>query len=385
MKVLFKTPLRGFFRHLQSEHAIHATMQFPQTVLYETQSAWSHLVKRIARWSLWDYLGIIQTPKAQAGDCDIYGSFNRFLRADKPYFIYVENPTALYHYSLCRGKSFLGKRSIQKAINDHQLKALICMSEACKSTFEQVCAKVPDACMLTRIYPLVPDNPFVNEKQIISRCEQQDTLKLLYIAQGLRFLSKGALEIVEAFTRLQTDGLNLSLTIVTSLQEMNKEIIDTIQHTDGITLYDFKFSFSEMQELYASHHILLIPSSDDSFNLTVLEAMKAGLPALASRLYAIPEMIADGENGYLTDPAWWFFDEHNIPNPAVWNHRKETIYSGKRNERITKFLEEKIRLLYANRDLLKQLSLNSYHKAMTPPFSRDYIANQWNELFNKIG
>lgn len=208
---------------------------------------------------------------------------------------------------------------------------------------------------------------------------------MLFIAQGLRFLSKGALEIIEAFTRLRTDGLNLSLTMVTSLQEVNKEIIDTIQHTGGITLYDFKFSFSEMQELYASHHILLIPSSDDSFNLTVLEAMKAGLPALASRLYAIPEMIADGENGYLTDPAWWFFDEHNILNHAVWNHRKETIYSGKKNERITQFLEEKIRLLYANRDLLKQLSLNSYQKAMTPPFSRDYIVNQWNELLNKIG
>lgn len=172
MKVLFKTPLRGFFRHLQSEHAIHATMQFPQTVLYETQSAWSHLVKRIARWSLWDYLGIIQTPKAQAGDCDMYASFNRFLKADEPYFIYVENPTALYHYSLYRGKSFIGKQTVQREINNHQLKALICMSEACKSTFEQVCAKVSDACMLTRIYPLVPDNPFVNEKQIISRCEQ---------------------------------------------------------------------------------------------------------------------------------------------------------------------------------------------------------------------
>lgn len=385
MKVLFKTPLRGFFRHLQNEHAIHATMQFPKTVLYETQSAWSHLVKRIARLSLWDYLGIIQTPNAQAGDCDMYASFNRFLRADKPYFIYVENPTALYHYSLYRGKSLLGKQTIQRAINDNHLRALVCMSEACKNTFEQVCAKVPDTCLLTRIYPLVPDNPFVNDEQIINRCAQSEPLKMLYIAQGVRFLSKGALEVMEAFIRLRASGLDVSLTMVTSLREVDEKIIVAIQETNGITLHDFTFTFSEMQQLYAAHHLLLIPSSDDSFNLTVLEAMKAGLPALASRLYAIPEMIADGENGYLTEPAWWFFDEHNIPNPSVWNHRKETIYSGKRNERITQFLEEKIRLLYTNRELLTKLSLNSYHKAMTPPFSRDYIATQWNELLEQIG
>lgn len=386
MKVLFKTPLRGFFRHLLQEKSIHAEFQSVTGAMYETQSTLKYIIKSVARSRLFDVLGIIQVPNAIGEDCDIYGSYNRFLRADKPYFICVENPTALYHYCLHRGQSFLGKHHLSTHISDNNLKALVYISKACQSTFEQVCIHVPEACTQRQIYPLVPDNPLVSESTIINRCQAPKTLKLLFVAQGNVFTTKGALEVLEAFRRLRKEGLtDMTLTMITSLSDVPKEALLIAQQQEGCSVYDFKFSFTEMEKIYAEHSILLIPTSQDSSPLTVLEAMKAGLPALASRLYAIPEMIADGENGYLTDPAWWFFDAHNIPNPAVWNHRKETIYSGKRNERITKFLEEKIRLLYANRDLLKQLSLNSYHKAMTPPFSRDYIANQWNELFNKIG
>ena len=102
MKVLFKTPLRGFFRHLLQEKSIHAEFQSVTGAMYETQSTLKNIIKRVARSRLFDVLGIIQVPNAIGEDCDIYGSYNRFLRADKPYFICVENPTALYHYCLYR-------------------------------------------------------------------------------------------------------------------------------------------------------------------------------------------------------------------------------------------------------------------------------------------
>lgn len=383
MKIHFATPVRGFFQHLFRDPQINANITFPKNSLYEINNWKNRLVKTIVRSYFFDKFGIIKSIKVQKIHCDIYGSFNRFLNADKPYFIYVENPTALYHYRLLRAKSYFGKQRIKKEIESPNLKALICMSKACYSTFEQVCSKIPARVTLAQIYPLVPDNNYISTNKIRTRCNA-DSVKLLFIAQGLRFTSKGALEVLFAYRRLKQNGFNITLTMVTSFKDANQEAIDLVKKDSSIILHDFHFSYEEMQKLYASHTLLVIPTSDDSFNLTVLEAMKAGLPVIGSRLYAIPEMVKEGENGFLCNPAYWFFDQANLPNPSVWNNRKKTIYSGKICEEIVKFLYDKIQLLFNDRSLLMKMSLDSYNKSNFPPFSRDFITNQWNKLFDSM-
>lgn len=47
---------------------------------------------------------------------------------------------------------------------------------------------------------------------------------------------------------------------------------------------------------------LLFPSYTEGFPLTLLEAMSLGLPVIATRVGAIPEMIDEGLGGYLVDP-----------------------------------------------------------------------------------
>lgn len=379
IKIFFPTQIRGFFKHLFEEKDINASIGYKKNAIYEVGSWTSNLIKSIARLPIFDKLGVIYSVTVNGEQCDCYGSFNRFLNADRPYFIYVENPTALYHYCLNRGTSWLGKKRIRNKLADKNLKALVCMSKACQTTFATVCGKPRKDCILTQIYPLVPDNPRVNEDYIDKRCRKEE-IKLLYIAQGIRFLSKGALEVLEAFKKMKLDGLNVSLTMITSFQDVDPAKLKLAKDTCGVDLYDFKFTYDEMQKLYASHNILLIPTSDDSFNLTVLEAMKAGLPIIGSSLYAIPEMVVDNENGFLCEPAWYFFDKNNMPNPVVWNHRKETIYSGEMNKRVADYIYDKVSLIVGDRKLLLRMSLDSWNKSRTSPFSRDYIVNQWNEL-----
>lgn len=384
MRIYFATSLRGFFKHIITEKELCATITSEKSAIYELNNRVIRFLKGIVRLPLFDYLGLIRVPAVKSVDGDAYGSFNRFLVADKPYFIYVENPTALFHYCIHRSKTFLGKRNVRGNLCNPQLKALVCMSKACRDTFEKVCGQVPPSCVLTQIYPLVPNNSHVSERLIKDRYSYNG-LKLLYIAQGVRFLSKGGLEVIEAFRRLKQSGYAVSLTVVTSFSDADRRGLDLAKETEGITLFDFQFSFDQMQQLYANHHVLLIPTSDDSFNLTVLEAMKAGLPIIGSCLYAIPEMVKDGENGYLCEPAWWFFDKYNLPNPSVWNHRRKTIYSGKRNERIIQFLVEKITIMYNDRELLCHMSMDSWRKATSAPFSKEYIVSQWNQLFSMLG
>lgn len=383
MNIFFATSARGFMKHLFLRPDLAAKIVFRSSGLYGSTSRLKSILSNIVRNRFFDILGIIQVIKPPKG-YDLYGSCNRFLDTDKPYFIYVENPTALYHYCLGRNKSLLGKRKVGKNLNDTHLSALIFWSNISRDTFESVCGKIPEAVIRKTIYVLVPRNNNVSHDVIKTKSRRKE-LKLLYCVQGLRFLSKGGLEIVDAYKNLRNAGYdNISLTIITNRDVIGHDLCKKITDS-GITLLDFKFSPKQMEEIYADSNILLQPTSDESFGMTILEAMKAGCSIIASRLYAIPEMVEEGENGFLTDPAWWFFNPDGRPNPKVWNHRKKTIYSGKISERIVSFLIDKIQLLNNDRGLLEQMSINSYEKANSAPFDEETIVSQWNEVFRGMG
>lgn len=377
--IYLATRLRGFFRQLVSAQGIEAKFDYDENLVYETNSLKTKIKNALGRSFIFDWLGFIQVIQAPNCGCDFFGSFNRFLNTKKPYFIYVENPTALFHYKLNRGKSFLGRRKINRELRNPNLKGLVFMSNACSSTFERVCGPISKDCFHETIYPLIPLNPFVDESVIKRRCREKE-LKLLFIAQGQRFLSKGGLEVIEAVKIMRSNDYSVSLRIITSLSDLSQEIREKISGIDGVEVNDFKFSFPEMQKIYADSTILLCPTSDDSFNLTVLEAIKSGLPIIGSRLYAIPEMVEDYENGFLCDPQYWFFDKNHIPNPKVWNNRTNTIYSGKISIEIVNFMIEKFERLYNNHEELERLSLKSLNKASKAPFAEEHIIGQWNRL-----
>lgn len=383
MKTVFiASRIRGFFRQLIASKGINVSFSCNSNNIYEINSFRTKLKNTIGRSRLFDYLGFIQIPKCKTC-CNLALSFNRFLNSNVPYIIYVENPTALYHYRLHRRNNLLGQYRINKQLNNPNLKALVFMSNACASTFEAVCGIPHKNCICKTIYPLIPLNPIVNNELIKKRCHSKN-LNLLYIAQGIRFLSKGGLEIIETYKNLVARGLKIDLQIITSLSDISPQLLQLIYKIEGIKIDDFRFSFSEMQQIYAKSSILLQPSSDDSSPLTVLEAMKSGLPILASRLYAIPEMVENDINGYLCDPHYWFFTPDNLPNPRIWNHRKRTIYSGRYSKDICEFLENKITFLYNNRNELERMSYNSFQKAQTSPFASEFIESQWNNLFSEI-
>jgi glycosyltransferase involved in cell wall biosynthesis len=53
--------------------------------------------------------------------------------------------------------------------------------------------------------------------------------------------------------------------------------------------------------LFRDHDVFVLPTAREAFGLVVLEAMAAGLPVVATREGALPELVVDGETGLLVD------------------------------------------------------------------------------------
>jgi glycosyltransferase involved in cell wall biosynthesis len=58
----------------------------------------------------------------------------------------------------------------------------------------------------------------------------------------------------------------------------------------------------EVERLLSAVDILALPSTTEGMPYVVLEAMACSLPVVAGRVYGIPEMVRDGEEGHLVDP-----------------------------------------------------------------------------------
>ena len=56
-----------------------------------------------------------------------------------------------------------------------------------------------------------------------------------------------------------------------------------------------------LQEAYESADVFCLPTRHEPFGIVVLEAMFHALPVVASNIWAIPEMVAEGETGYVVD------------------------------------------------------------------------------------
>jgi len=90
--------------------------------------------------------------------------------------------------------------------------------------------------------------------------------------------------------------------------------------------------------------IFVLPSLSESFGIVNIEAMASGLPIIATKVGGIPEIIKDGENGFLVEPK----------NPEQ--------------------IAERILYLLSNNNIRRSISFNNKEKAKN--YSWDLIVNK---------
>lgn len=111
---------------------------------------------------------------------------------------------------------------------------------------------------------------------------------------------KGLDTLLRAFANLST---NVTLRIVGTGPERTRleHLAQTLNLTDRVRFLGH-LPFAALVAEYRNATLFALPTEQEGFGIVFLEAMASGLPIVATRVAAVPEVVSDGVTGLLVDP-----------------------------------------------------------------------------------
>jgi glycosyltransferase involved in cell wall biosynthesis len=125
----------------------------------------------------------------------------------------------------------------------------------------------------------------------------------IVLAVGRMYPRKRFVDLLHAAARLRAEGGAARFRIVGKGPEWDTvaRVHAELGLTDTVTLLG-DVTRDQLAAEYASADCFCLPSVQEGFGIVFLEAMAAGLPVVACRAAAVPEVVLDGETGVLVPP-----------------------------------------------------------------------------------
>ena len=125
-------------------------------------------------------------------------------------------------------------------------------------------------------------------------------VEILFLSNLIEF--KGVYVLLEACKILKEKEMPFHCTIVGGEGDISgEELTQSIKKSDLSELvhYEGKKYGAEKSEIFSKANIFVHPSSDDCFPLVLIEAMQFSLPVVSTFEGGIPDVVEDGETGFL--------------------------------------------------------------------------------------
>jgi glycogen synthase len=130
-------------------------------------------------------------------------------------------------------------------------------------------------------------------------------LRILYAGRLQRV--KGVMPLLEACLGLDSEDWRLTMigadTPTAPLRQSMRAALEIVSAGDERVEILDEIPHEALQERFAEHHLLAVPSAFEVWPSVAMEAMGAGLPVLANPVSGLSEIVADGVTGWWTGGA----------------------------------------------------------------------------------
>lgn len=133
--------------------------------------------------------------------------------------------------------------------------------------------------------------------------EKHDKLNLLFVGDCVR--RKGLEYLIESLAFLNRKDVHLHVVGRDDRDLLYREYLLELIEKKGLQGKVFFYGRVDgirKQKLFLNSHIFVLPSFWEGYGIAVAEAMVYGLPVIATKVGAIPELVKDGVNGILVSP-----------------------------------------------------------------------------------
>jgi len=121
-------------------------------------------------------------------------------------------------------------------------------------------------------------------------------VKVLFVGGDLQ--RKGGLLLLEAFRALRQEAADADASSNLELHLVTRE---QVAEEPGLFVYnDMRPNSDRLKQLYYDCDIFCLPTYGDCLPMVLSEAAAAELPTVSTRVAAIPEIVKDGQTGFLT-------------------------------------------------------------------------------------
>ncbi len=229
---------------------------------------------------------------------------------DKPYLVDIEHAASLISFVPNEHKLTIVKSFLEHA----NCKAVNCLSQAAKRTLKELLAddfkKIEDK--VNVIYPALQSVEKENLKADYRYLSSAD-LNVLFV--GDQAYLKGLEETLEALKRINQNysPKDIALHVVS---KDGGELTNRFK-LPNVSLYNPNFSKQEiMTQFFMPADIYLLPTKQETFGMAVLDSLDCGTAVVASKQFAIPELISDSVDGILLKVNKPLMDSVLIPGKA---------------------------------------------------------------------
>jgi len=207
----------------------------------------------------------------------------------KPWVIDMEHVHSFFGLNPELTKNKFWRKFIERKLASKYCKGILCHCEATRQAFFHYldCSKFKD-----KIKVLYPSSHIIPIKK--KKHKKIRILAVLSIFEG-----KSGPQVLKVFSKIEKKYPNVEFWIRADVPEQMKKKFNLKNVKYMKYLGDIIPREKLLKDIYSECDILFYPTLCDSFGYSLIDAMIAKMPIVGTNLFAVPEIVKDGENGII--------------------------------------------------------------------------------------